>query len=224
MPYTKRPYKKKGRALRRVRTFKNVAKGTYYVTDLARQLYDLKRKINVEYKFIGITNTATAIPVVPVIIQLNNIAQGDTSQTREGDQVKSTRINTKYFFTQHATATQTLVRVMMIKDSQPNGAIYTAGQILADVTVNDSIVSPNNLDGKFRFRVMYNKVHHMSDSGNQIVRGEIHVDLNDKIRFTGNAGDITDLTNCGYSLMVMSTETTNTPAFTQFTRLRFIDN
>ncbi len=222
MPYRKRNYKRRSGGFHT-----KYNKAIYSIgktATLAKQVYKLKRMINVEYKFIGIINTATAIPVVPVIIQLNNISQGDTSQTREGDQIKSTRLSVHYLFTQHATATQTMVRVMLIKDSQPNGAIYGATDILSDVTVLDSMNSFYNLDGKFRFRILYDRVHTMSDSGNQIVKGKINVNLNDKIRYTGNAGDITDLTNCGYSLMIMSTETTNTPSFSQFTRLRFIDN
>jgi len=58
----------------------------------------IKKMINVEYKFHDVQLTSVALPQTPLITQLTNIAQGDTDQTRDGAQVKLTRLSIKLLF------------------------------------------------------------------------------------------------------------------------------
>ncbi len=188
---------------------------------LARQV---KQMINVEYKFFDSQFTGGAENTTPKITKLTNILQGDGGSSRDGNQVKVVGIYLNYLCTIHASATTTQVRVLLVLDKQTNGVIYTAANLLKDVTVTDNIISPYNLNNKYRFHVLYDKVHRLNDNGNQSITVKKYMKVNEKIRYTAEAGDITDLSSSSYSLMTFSNEATNSPAFTMHVRLRYVDN
>ncbi len=184
----------------------------------------VKKLMNVEYKFHDKQNTSTAISDTPIILQLSNIPQGDTDITRDGAQVKCTRLSCKYFITTSPDALSTIFRVMIILDRQTNQAIYSIADLLADVTTLDNLVSMNNLDNKYRFHVYYNKVHSFSNVGHNASFHEFNKELNLKLRYDASVPDITDLTSNSLSMVVISNQPTNTASFTLFSRLRYVDN
>ncbi len=194
---------------------------------LDKAAYHMAKKaigmLNVEYKFHDVDSTSQTVSSAATIVQLTNIPQGDTDITRDGAQVKLTRLNIKYLLTDNGAATPS-IRVMLIHDKQTNGAIYAIGDLLANTAIFDSIISPNNLDNKYRFRVLYNKVITFSDSGNQNAYREIFKDLDIRLRFNGSTPSIADLNSDSLSLVFVSTQTTNLPILHLFARLRYVDN
>ncbi len=184
----------------------------------------IKSLMNVEFKNHDVSATSIAISTTPDITQLTNLAQGDTTNTRDGASVKFVSLSFKYTLVQHADATATLVRIMLVLDRQTNEAIYTDTDLLADVTVADAIVSPRNLDNGHRFRVLYDKVHALSDSGSVVQYGKFYKKLQLKVRYDAAAALIGSITQSSLSLFIVSTEPTSTPAFTHRIRLRYVDN
>ncbi len=184
----------------------------------------VKRLINVERKFLDHVGTATAVSTTPVVINLHNMVQGITENTRTGNQIKCLRVECSYFGTIHASAVQSQLRILLIKDKQINSASYTAGDVLLDVTANDAIVSPINLDNKYRFVIYYDRVHTLSDSGNKTFHNKFSCDFNLKVRYDGNAGTVADLSSSGLSLLFFSNEATNAIAFTRSFRMYYVDN
>ncbi len=186
--------------------------------------YGIKKLLNVEFKFFDTQLTATAIPVIPVITQLTNIPQGDTDQTRDGAQVKLTRLDIKMVVNSHASAVSTEFRVMVVLDKQTNQAIYNATDLLSDVTAGDSIVSALNLDNKYRFRVLYNKVMSFSNVGHNSQYTQISIPLDLRLRFDASTPSIADLTSNSLSMLFTSSQATNTPNLSLFARIRYVDN
>ncbi len=184
----------------------------------------VKSMINVEFKFLDFNATAAGQPESVTLGQVSNIAQGDGGSARDGNQVKLTGIYLTYMWTISASATNTQVRVLLVLDKQTNGVIYAAGDLLHDTSINDNIVSPYNLDNKYRFRVLYDRVHHLSDNGNQSVSVKRYIKMNEKLRFDGTTADIANLTSSSITLVTMSSETTNVPLITRNVRLRYVDN
>ncbi len=191
---------------------------------LYKDVRSLKRLINVEFKFHDVQLTSVAISITPGIVQLSNIAQGDTDVTRDGSQLKVLSIQLAYQIIAHASSTRTFVRVLLVKDKQTNQAIYEASDLLSDVTTQDSIVSPYNRDNRRRFTVLYDKVHTFSEGGSQLVKFGRKFRQDQMLRYDATVGDITDLTQSSYSLMTISNESTNTPVLTVFNRLNYVDN
>ncbi len=185
--------------------------------------YGIKKLMNVEFKFHDV-QTTTTLNDAPAIIQLTNIPQGDTDQSRDGAQVKLTRLSIKYTIAMNASANASHVRVMLVHDKQTNQAIYAATDLLSDVTVNDSIVSQLNLDNKYRFHVLYNRVHNFSVTGKQLTYQEVNKEIDMRLRFDNSTPSIADLTSSSLSLLFVSNEPTNQPSLTLFARLRYVDN
>ncbi len=184
----------------------------------------VKKLLNVEFKRFDVSATAQAQTTTVTILQVSNILLGDGGLSRDGNQIKITGIYLNYLWTIHASATTTQVRVMLVQDSQTNGAIYAASDLLVDQTGTDNIISPYNLDNKYRFRVLFDRTHVLNDNGNQSVIVNKFIKLDQRMRFDASAGDITDVTSMSYSLVFVSSEATNTPARTHHCRIRFIDN
>ncbi len=219
------PYKKRYNSYKRKCPTPMFGKADKYVGTLA---YGMAKKalgmLNVEYKFHDIQLTAQVISTTAFISQLSNIGQGDSGTLRDGDQIKAVRINVKGQVVIHPSATRTTTRIMLIQDTQTNGAIFTSANILADITTNDAINSMLNLDNKFRFRVLYDKRITMSITSDQIKFFQINKVLNLRLRYSGTSGDIDDLSSNSLALLFISSEATNTPNITMFSRLRFVDN
>jgi len=184
-----------------------------------------KKLLNVEYKFHDVQLTGVGLTETGTIVQLTNIAQGDTDQTRDGSQVKLTRLDIKYFLGSHVDQPLTQVRVMLIHDKQTNQAIYSLADLLVDSSTSDNIVSPLNLDNKYRFRILYNKIHSLTNSGsNHAINRKIHKELNMRIRYDASTAAIADITSSSLSLVLISNQPVNQPAITLFSRIRYIDN
>ncbi len=185
----------------------------------------IKRLLNVEYKFVDTQQTpAVGITQAGIFQDLPLTAQGTTVSTREGDQIKLMSLYLNYFGSMSASASASTVRVVIVHDKQPNGASATNSQIWDDATANDLIISPANLGNKYRFKVLYNKLHQMSISGNQNFRGSKYMKLAMPVRYSASAGTIADITTNNIQLWFISDEPTNLPAVRSFLRLRYVDN
>ncbi len=192
---------------------------------LFKDVRSLKRLINVEFKFHDVQLTSQTVDEVPLITQLSNIAIGDTTNTRDGSQVKCLSLQIAFSINSSASATASLVRVLLIKDKQTNQLIYNASDLLSDVTAGDGIVSPYNRDNRMRFTILMDKVFTLTTVGSNRVRVFGKKFRQDQVlRYDASAGNITDLTQSSYSLMFISNEPTNSPNVTLFSRLNYVDN
>ncbi len=221
MPY-KRSYAKKRGSRPSYRSC-----GKMVLSDASKALAiakGVRRLINVEYKFLD-TVTAVSLSTTPLIIQLSNIVQGDTTITRDGSQLKVLSIQLSYLLAGLAADAISHIRVMLIKDRQTNQAIYVPADVLEDISSSDAITSPYNRDNRQRFTILHDKVWvvvagamNMGHSfGQKFAQEQI-------LRYDANAGTIVDLTQCSYSLLVVTSATSNQPAFRSFVRLNFVDN
>lgn len=183
----------------------------------------LKRLVNVEIKNHDVKQTGITVTTTPVIIQLSNIPQGDTTVTRDGSQCKVLSLEFTANVNRHASGTVTLIRLILVCDKQTNQAVYLHSDLLADVTVGDNILSPFNLDNKFRFQVLMDVTFNLSTSvtAKKIKRS---IRMSKILRFDANTSAIADLTSNSLSLVQITNETTNQPAIHMFSRLRFVDN
>ncbi len=218
MPYYNN-YKRKYRRYRKPRYYKK--KGNRALV-LAKKALSM---INVEYKILDSTFSLAAVADSIGITQLTNLSQGDTTITRDGSQIKITSAYLTLAFKMNASATNTLIRCMLVHDKQTNQAIYVGADLLNDATVGgDNVMSPLNIDNKRRFHVLMDKVFSVSAGAQQTHFIKFYKKLNIPIRYDANVGDITDLTSSSLSLVTVSSEVTNDPTITGKVRLRFVDN
>ncbi len=221
MPY-KRTYKKRKTRTSYYKTGMNAMSAANKALKIAT---GVKKLINVEYKQIQTVVTGLAIPDgVGTIVQLTNLSQGDSAITRDGQQVKLTSLQFRAFLDMNASAVDTNITILLVRDNQTNQAIYTTGDVLATTANRVSVLSPVSINNASRFRILKRWQYALSAASNSSVSIVFSKALNEKIRYDANVGDITDLTRSSLSLLFISDEPTDEPVVTFVLRLRFIDN
>ncbi len=223
MPLYKQYYNKGSRYPKYRRAPRNMfyRRGGNKALKLAKKAISM---MNVEFKFHDVQENTQILNVTPNILQITNIPQGDTDTSRDGNQVKLVRLYVRYTLTLQAAVTTVFVRIIIVKDKQTNGAIYTASDLLTDVTGGDAIVSPFNPDNQFRFAILYDKVHALSNAAKRNAQGNINRQLQLKLRFDASTPSIADLTSNSLSIVQFSDIVTDPPTITLFSRVYYVDN
>jgi hypothetical protein len=174
--------------------------------------------LNVEFKEFN-TSDVDAIDDAGMVYPCTNIGQGDTNTTRDGSSLKLVGFQYSIKFTKHASATNSLVRIIVLIDKQTNGAIYSVD----DVLLNIAALSFYNLDNERRFVILDDLKLILDVNKPSIVR-DFSAKLQTHLRFNNAAGAITSLTESSLSVIAISDEDTNTPTLEILTRVMFVDN
>ena len=156
MPYMRR-YNKQSAAYTGIpasshlkRSYKRATK--YATMDNAKKALDLaiktKKLLNVEYKFIDKFANNAAVVNTPTLISLPLITQGVTDVQRVGNSIRLTRYTLNYILKISTAATNSMVRIMVVWDSQPNSADLPASLLLEQTASTTNIVSPYKIDSK----------------------------------------------------------------------------
>lgn len=185
----------------------------------------VKRLLNVEIKNHDVLQNGVTITSVPIIVQLSNLQIGDTTNTRDGSQVKMVGIDLNYLIQINLSGVLTNVRIMLVQDKQTNQAVYLNTDLLANVTAGVGIVTPRNLDNLHRFRVLYDRTHSLHDAQTTlVVRKYIKKDILLRYDATSDPAVIANMTQNSISLVQFTNVGSNHPLITSFMRMRFIDN
>ncbi len=172
-----------------------------------------------ERKIIDTQLTSSASGTAPGLVQLTNLAQGNTDTTRIGNKIMITGIQFRYLVTD---TVHNVARVMIIQDKQTNGAIFAATQVLDDISAGDAIVSLRNRDEVKRFRVIHDAVHQISLTGQDSRYVSKFVKLKIPVKYDANAGTIADIVSNSLALMHVSFLAST--AITAFVRVFYTDS
>ncbi len=217
MPY----YKRRKNTHGRYPSYRRVRRPLYGRLDkvalnMAKKALSL---MNVEFKFRDI-ESSTAVSTTATSNLLSGIAQGDTDITRDGSSCKIVSLGIRGNITINASAVASEVRLLIVLDKQTNQATFAIGDLLA--TANT--IGFRNLDNNTRFRVLWDQRFNLSDQGPKIVKFQKFMKLQIKQKFDGTGATVADLTQNSIHIFKISTEATNTPTVTFFSRVKFIDN
>lgn len=89
---------------------------------------------------------------------LNGISQGDTGNTRDGDQVKIMKTYGKIQLISTLNGSQSHFRIMLVLDKQADGTTPTISEVLDVGNSEPPTIAHFNMDNKFRFRVLKDKL------------------------------------------------------------------
>ncbi len=225
MAYRKRKQYNKKYTSRRGgrRRYNNNGNFTYgnVLDKVVKDVIRLKGLINTEFKTNDVSSTV-AVPETGLVLLLNATIAGDDFDNRDGRQVRWKSIQYAINILQHATATQTITRVMIVIDKQPNATLMTIGELLTSGANN---LDFRNLDNRKRFVILSDRVVTQSDTNNLVNRLDFYQKM-DMITIydDSNAGTIADIESNALFLVAVSSEATNSPTLQIETRMRFIDN
>lgn len=214
----RRPYTRRPRSRRRTpwyrRKYSALQAGGY----LARQVWRLKGLVNSEtFKHdvgasINVSNSTGA-----GLISLSAIAQGDTQATRTGTSIFARALNGSLLFERNASATYTYLRYMILIDTQQ---IASTVPTISDVLQSDH-QSHLNTTTVGRFKIL--KGGHLRVDGTMLTREvKINIPMRHHIRYANNSD--TSYQKGEIYLLLLSSESTNTPIVRYNFRLSYHDN
>ncbi len=180
-----------------------------------------KKVFNTENKFLTTSAVATSISTTPALIGLNLMAQGNTASTRLGDTVKFDFIQWNIVCTINPAAAASQIRVLIVRDEQPNGATFGYTSLMDSVAVT----SLTNFKQETRFYMFVDEIITLDSNGPQTLtfRGSKSIGFHTNYGL-GNAGTIADISKNSLNLCFVSNEATNTPSVTYDVRVLFVDN
>lgn len=175
-------------------------------------------KQNVEYKsheILGSLNPDTSGEVV----FLSGIAQGDSQIQRNGAQCKAVSLNVKYYITKHASASNTIVRIIFFIDSETDATLPTIAELLG---TSVSVTSFKNETWKRRFIILKDITHNLGDK--TCVDVQWYKKLKMVMKYSGDANTIDVAVDNHLFMAVISTEATYTPSLYYRTKIKYLDN
>lgn len=181
-----------------------------------QQLSDIRGSLNVEYKYHAVSSSLNPA-LAGAVLSLSRIAQGDTEQTRDGNNCKAKSLWAKWTMYKHASATATFVRMIWFIDTQNiSGSAPSVTDVLQSADVNEF----KNHNNRKRFVFMKDIVIDLGDKTTH--NGEWYKKMSMQLTFDGSAD--TDTVDKSLYLLYLSNEATNTPTLLIKHRLRFVDN
>lgn len=181
----------------------------------------LKKLLNVEHKFHDVTANNGSPDTTGLVFPLTAMSQGTTALTRLGNSVKLESSYMRAVITKNASATQTIVRLIMFVDNETQGANAAVTDVLEAANVYSPI---NHLNGE-RFTVLVDRQIHLDNTSKEIENVIWFRKLGWDAKYNdGNAGNVSDCREKHVFLLWISNEATNKPTIMYNHRLRFIDN
>lgn len=178
----------------------------------------IRKLINVESHRLDVSFGA-AVDNSGSTTHLSAIAIGDTSSTRTGSTVLCKELRVRIAFQKHASATNTVVRYMLVVDKQQ--VADTSPAVTAVLTTAD-VLSHLVSDNVGRFKILKDVTIDL-DAAHVMRTYQYYLPLTDHhITYNGSAS--TDVNKNGVYQLVLSNEATNTPSVTSINRLEFYDN
>ncbi len=221
-PTGKRTYKK--RPNRAPKPISSADAAYKLAADAARGVKYLRSLVNVERKWITLENVTPVATTTGSVTILNGVASGDGSENRDGDSIRFVDGAMNLTVTQHASATATFIRLIVVKWRDNDALAKDTNAILENQTDIKSFYEEGNLT---KFSVLKD-VTIALDSSNNGVRAMqwTFPGLNMKSTYSPGAsgGAATDLQIGAIYLLTLSSEATNAPTVGFTSKFLFVDN
>lgn len=179
--------------------------------------------LNVEDKYIDTIVAPTAFASTAAVLTLLNGTQlGNTSVTRNGFSTKAVDLQISLYLTQSSAATNTFVRLVLVRDEQPNSAIFLGNDLMVDST---NVLSLRYVPYIPRFHSYLDQIVCLTSSNNHAVVMSKTIRLGFHVQYnTSNAGTIADINKNSLYLYLQSNETANFASYSFYVRFSFVDN
>lgn len=189
--------------------------------------------LNLEKKYLDTIIGFVNVKDEEQFMILNGVVQGTDVSERIGTKITVVSIHLRYMVNWGDTddALDSTVRVILLLDSQCNGAVPTSNTILEQ----EHPRSFNNIEHSMRYRVLKDEiidaplgsvyenatpavVRHIPRTGR-----EWHQKVNTPIMFSGPGGVVADVRSNNFVLMVLSDQTVNGTSVSGWARIRYTD-
>lgn len=193
-------------------------------------LNEIRKLINVEEKYLDTITLSSTTNQNGTVTYLSGLGQGDNISDREGDSIRILRFTIRGGVFRSITSPTTqneVVRVVVVRDLQNQGAAPTGGDIFetlgnaaAPYQEYDMLNGPQYNQ---RFTVVFDQVFTL-DAFHQVRTFEYSTTHPCHVKFRGTSGAVADAGNGSYWMLTLSNVATNTPSVDMTSRLMFTDN
>ena len=196
---------------------------------VAQQVKMLTALVNAEKQFYDVSGIVNPVGV-PVGQYLTGVPEGDDSQTRAGRSIRVKELDVRMHFYSAAAATNSVaVRVLVVKDMQPQGANPTLAQILQGGGGGAASVDGQPvLDTRQgRFTWLYDETFTLGTlaGGNDTHLSRVNLKLDHHIQYIDATGATTGAGSGSLYLFVFTDGVAgNTATGSYYSRIRFYDN
>ncbi len=180
--------------------------------------------VDLELKVLNRIDNFTVDVENAAIIPLSEIADGPALTERIGNQLKMKSFLLRFsVFTATAPTLENTVRIMLVLDKQPSGAIFTDADLLENAA--NPIESPLNLAGSRRFKVMWSKTIIVTSTLRPRVYTKVFKRLSFTTRYSGAGATTNALQSNGLYICYFSDSLGTVgvqPTISSITRVRWV--
>jgi hypothetical protein len=150
--------------------------------------------------------------------------QGLDYQNRVGDSIKLQNISLNYRVFKNASATSTVVRILLVRDLDCAGATPAVSDILQTVGSSTAPLTPYDWLNRKRFSILHDRLVVVNSTGNSAFAGMFSEPHEGHILYLGTAANAASQGKGSMFVVAVSDETTNTPTIAFSSRLEFTDD
>ncbi len=176
--------------------------------------------INVEWKHIDSGVNTITPGTAGTVVSLNHLAEGVSSNERTGISIKMKSLELRGNFTMDATATNTILRLIVILDNSPNSDLATIAEMFE---VGNVETLRNNVNFG-RFKTLYDRSFAMSGTGMENGTYKKYIKLNNHVKYSGSDATEDGIEKGQLLFISFSNEATNKPSLKYNARVRYVDN
>lgn len=185
--------------------------------------------INTEWKSRDITTSAQAVSNAGTVNVLSHMSQGSDDGERNGNSILPKKLSVRVNVFKDSGATNTILRAILLRDKEYNGADPAVTDILDTASYNSFM----KLVDSTRFFILGDKTVLMDDSHRLQASIRFSIKMNkpkpgkkrwEHVRYLGTGSTAADRGNGQLILLLISDQATNTPTVDFVSRLRYIDN
>lgn len=191
----------------------------------ASGLNEIRKLINIEEKVLDTNQSSFAFDTNGTVVPCSLIVQGLDFNNRIGDSIKMQNIQFRYRVFRGIGATTSVVRIMLVRDLDCQGATPTVGSIIENGTLGtaQAPTSPIRFLNRKRFAVLYDNltVVTTTDIGFSDTISMAH---EGHILFLGTTAAAASQGKGSLFVLVVSDEAANTPSIAFQTRIVFTDD
>lgn len=196
-------------------------------TQLASDVRYLYSMLNVEDKYVDASATAIASSTTATFSLLNPLSLGNTANTRMGNSVKFLKLTFSFYCSVSSVAVTSIERILIVLDTQTNGAIFTIADLLQNTAAAYAVISPRVPENVERYRVLLDKSYALVYTGeNALVIGAVDIEMSRHAKYYSgsNTGLVADYETSSIYLIHICNQAVNTNTITWFSRCYYVDN
>lgn len=187
---------------------------------LRKQVQTIKKQLaeqRPESKYEDTTPINGIVTTTASVVELSILTQGTSAITRIGDRVRLHSLFLRISLTVNAVATANFLRLILIRDKQPNGATMTAADYFEATPSYDGQVQNYNTQ---RFKILKDRTYALAAGSNSLMVDKWYKAINCIATYQGATA--LSITN-ELVLLAISDQAVNGPTVKITSRLRYSD-